>query len=210
VNHRNGVQGKALLLAGGLTAFTLVLVLAVAGRVASRLAEQPAPPTAVARATAPPATGSDPAVQALIDQREAAYRQVIQEANDRLVQANRRLAQVQAPARPAAPPAQAPQPAAIGADVAGQIALLVAPGAALTATPELVNFQGTAAYEVVLSAGKVYVDAHTGQVLYDGVAAQVAQGGGGGDGNGGGGQGGDAHEAREHEGGDEGGDEQDG
>jgi len=31
MNHRNGVQGKALILAGGLTAFTLVLARRVHG-----------------------------------------------------------------------------------------------------------------------------------------------------------------------------------
>jgi len=42
----------------------------------------------------------------------------------------------------------------------------------LLATPELVSFQGTVAYEVHLDRGLVYVDATTGNVLYNGVPAQ--------------------------------------
>jgi hypothetical protein len=185
MNERNGVQGKALILAGGLTAFALVVVLAVAAGLAGRAAEPATKPTAVARATAAPRAGPDQAVQALLDEREAAYRQVVQQANDRLAEANRRLAQAQS--RPPGPAAAAPQPANIGADLAGQIALLVAPGSSLTKPPELVNFQGTAAYEVTLTNGVVYVDARSGRVLGSSIAAPVAQassGGGNDDGNG--------------------------
>ena len=62
------------------------------------------------------------------------------------------------------------------------IAALVAPGANLARTPELVNFQGGAAFEVVLDAGTLYIDAASGQVLYNGVATMVAASGGGGGG----------------------------
>lgn len=103
------------------------------------------------------------------------------------------------PAQPQASPPAPPAPAApaapaypISADNAGAIALAAEPGTQLMATPELVDFQGTVAYEVVLDAGKVYVDANTGQILYDGVAAnKMAQQGGGGHGE---------HEGGEHEG----------
>jgi uncharacterized membrane protein YkoI len=192
---------NALILAGGLTAFALVLVLALAGRVAGQLAEPAAAPTAAAvRPTQAPTPGPDPAVQALLDEREAAYRLVVQQANERLVEANRRLSQVQA--RPPALAAAQARPAYIGPDVAAEIARLVAPGSALGGSPELVNFQGTAAYEVTLSAGKVYVDARTGQVLHNGVTAQVAQGGDGSEGGNGGSsaRGGDEHEGEDDSG----------
>ena len=39
-------------------------------------------------------------------------------------------------------------------------------GRATDDTPELVNFQGATAYEVVLDAGTVYVDASSGQPIY--------------------------------------------
>ncbi len=48
---------------------------------------------------------------------------------------------------------------------AAQVALGVMPNNTLQKTPELVNFQGKMAYEVLLSGGIVYVDAFTAQVL---------------------------------------------
>ena len=113
-------QRMAFILAGGLTAFMLVVIGAVAATVIVK-------PAAVANA-----------------------------------------AQVQAPA--------AAQPASgisvqLSADQAAQIALNAAPGATLTRAPELVSFQGTVAYEVVLNQGAVYVDANGGQVLFNGAAA---------------------------------------
>lgn len=77
-------------------------------------------------------------------------------------------------AAPVVPPPAAPgaeRPAAptypVSADDAASIALTTAPGAALTADPRLVNVNGTAAYEVALDQGMVYVDATSGQVLYN-------------------------------------------
>ncbi|MFN8441695.1 MAG: PepSY domain-containing protein [Caldilineaceae bacterium] len=58
----------------------------------------------------------------------------------------------------------------LGSDEAAQIAQKLAPTAKLQGTPELVNFQGTVAYEVVLDQGKVYVDANNGKVLSNGLA----------------------------------------
>src|SRR5581483_4051927 len=80
-----------------------------------------------------------------------------------------------APAPTAPPPPPAPAaPAApdypITPDMAAAIALNVVPGGQLTRPPELVDFQGTVAYEVMLAQGAVYVDANTGQVLYNAAA----------------------------------------
>ncbi len=55
----------------------------------------------------------------------------------------------------------------ISSDQAAQIALGLVPGAQLTTAPRLVNFQGAVAYEVALNQGNVYVDANTGQVLFN-------------------------------------------
>ena len=55
------------------------------------------------------------------------------------------------------------------ADQAGQIALAAVPNAKLTTTPELVNLQGTVAYQVTLNNAVVYIDANTGMVLYNSV-----------------------------------------
>lgn len=74
-------------------------------------------------------------------------------------------------------PAQVPdQPVVpvISADQAVRIASSSTMNAQLQNQPELVNFQGTAAYEVVLDQGTVYVDASNGQVLHNGITAATA------------------------------------
>jgi uncharacterized membrane protein YkoI len=92
-------------------------------------------------------------------------------------QASQAQAASVAVAAPATAPAGAPKataaPAyAISATKARDIALgVAAPGAALLKAPELVNYQGTPAYEVSLDKGLVYVDAQSGKVLLNGAAA---------------------------------------
>ena len=205
MTHLNPIQRNALVLAGALSAFTLVLIGAVASRVMQDSALDAAAPTVAAPTSAPATAGPDPAVQALIDAREAGYKSMIQQANDRLSQANSRLKMAYAVAAPVDLPSAARQPAYLAADRAAQLALAVAPGASVVRTPELVNFQGTAAYEVTLDAGTVYMDAVSGQVLFSGVAAMVASSGGGG----GGGRNGGASDSGEREGRDGGDDEGD-
>jgi uncharacterized membrane protein YkoI len=84
---------------------------------------------------------------------------------------------VAAAAAPTAAPTAAPIAAsaptyAISVDQARDIALgVAATGATLQKTPDLVNYQGTPAYEVVLDKGSVYVDAQSGAVLWNGAAA---------------------------------------
>jgi uncharacterized membrane protein YkoI len=56
----------------------------------------------------------------------------------------------------------------VTADQAANIALSSVPNATLAQQPRLVNFDGTVAYEVALSQGLVYVNAQTGQVIYNG------------------------------------------
>jgi uncharacterized membrane protein YkoI len=65
---------------------------------------------------------------------------------------------------------------AIAPDQAAAFALKAVPGAALISKPELVDFQGKVAYEVVLSLGKVYIDPNVGNVLYNGAAQPLAGG----------------------------------
>ncbi len=67
--------------------------------------------------------------------------------------------------------------AKLAPDQAAQIALNVVPGARLTRTPELVNFQGAVAYEVVLDQGNVYIDANSGKLLMNGAATLGTQNG---------------------------------
>ncbi len=85
---------------------------------------------------------------------------------------------------------------ALSAQQAAQVAMNLVPGASLTRTPELVNYNGTVAYEVMLNQGTIYVDANSGQVLN--APAQPSNGSGrfGRDGG---------HEQSEHQSGGEGG-----
>jgi hypothetical protein len=91
-------------------------------------------------------------------------------------------APVVAAASPSATSAPDPAAPAISPDWAGMIALAATPGAQLMRQPDLVLFQGAVAYEVTLDQGLVYVDANSGQVLYNGAAPAQAPGFFGGEG----------------------------
>ena len=63
---------------------------------------------------------------------------------------------------------QSTQPSSLAALSAAQATVLAkqdAPNAILQATPELINYNGTAAYEVLLDSGATYIDANLGAVL---------------------------------------------
>jgi uncharacterized membrane protein YkoI len=144
-------QRNAFILAAALTAFMLVVVGGVIAR--AGLFEGTA-----AAAAAPTAA---PTAAILAPEREVEYQRLIQQANEQLLQAYSQTA-------PAQPPAQTGPTDAITPELAATIALNLAPGASLSRTPELVDFQGQVAYEVQLDRGLVYVDANTGQVLHNG------------------------------------------
>lgn len=55
--------------------------------------------------------------------------------------------------------------AALTAEQATALAKQKAPDAILQATPELINYNGTVAYEVLLDSGPSYIDANLGAVL---------------------------------------------
>jgi uncharacterized membrane protein YkoI len=55
----------------------------------------------------------------------------------------------------------------VSADDAANIALSSVPSSSLAQQPKLVNFNGTVAYQVQLNAGMVYIDAQSGQVIYN-------------------------------------------
>ena len=63
----------------------------------------------------------------------------------------------------------------VSADDAATIALNNTPGASLVQQPRLVNVNGTIAYEVPLDRGNVYVDARSGQVLYNAANGEQGQ-----------------------------------
>ena len=174
-------QKTALILSAVLTAFLLVVGGGVIARVSQPEAASAAVPTA-APIAATPAADVTAQLQQLMQQREVQYRQLIDQANQRLADMNKQLAAVQvaqaAPARTSAPAASMPaQPAApqitLSPDSARDIAVQAANFATMIRAPELVRFEGKVAYEVGFTRGVVYVDANTGAVLYNGT-----QGGG--------------------------------
>ena len=64
------------------------------------------------------------------------------------------------------PPSANPSPlAALTATQATTLAQQDAPNSVLQASPELVNYNGTVAYEVLLDSGATYIDASVGTVL---------------------------------------------
>lgn len=114
--------------------------------------------------------------------REEQYQQLVQQANLQLEQANGELKilqdQVTAIKTQSAPvqntsAVAAPLNAAISAEKAGQIAEDAAGlGQVLAKTPELVSFEGKTAYEAVFEKGSIYVDAQSGEVLFNGTVPQ--------------------------------------
>ncbi|MBI3363266.1 MAG: hypothetical protein HY023_19360, partial [Chloroflexi bacterium] len=82
-------QRNAFIVAIATTVFLLVMVGGVAARTAQNAASAVPAPTATTPATATVAASPtvDPAVEALIQQREAQYQELIQQANARLEEA---------------------------------------------------------------------------------------------------------------------------
>jgi uncharacterized membrane protein YkoI len=150
-----------LVLAAGLTAFSLLVIGALVTRLAS-------PAVAVNDPLA------DPTVQALLQAREAEYQQALAQANQQLEQAYQQQRRVQPDQAPQT--AAAPDTPAVSAEQATTIARDLVPGATLTKQPELVMYEGTAAYEVVLDQGTLYVDANSGGVLHNGVWSLTGSG----------------------------------
>lgn len=176
-------QRTALIAAVMVTSFVLVAV----GGVTATMANKPAATAteAPAQPTAAPMMGVDPAVVA---QREVDYQRQIAQANSQLqhaYQVQKALADElkDVPPTPTQKPHVYVKPTQtkplypVTPEMAGQLALNAAPGATLLARPELVLFEGKVAYEVVLDRGKIYIDATTGQVLYNGTSNPSSGGG---------------------------------
>ena len=173
-------QRTAFLIAASLTAFVLVIGGAVAGRISQANGASAAQ---IIKAETTAEIDSLPESKVFME-REAAYQELIQEANERL---NKMYSQTYGNAPNssvkqfnehyqliyAQDPANAPA-YAFSLQQAVQIALQTAPGSVLLQPPELVDFQGIVAYEVVLDNGTVYIDANTGEILYNGIPVPPA------------------------------------
>jgi hypothetical protein len=176
-------QRSALILSAALTAFVLFIAGAVIGRfsraeVATVEAAVTASPEAEVSSEPPAAADlqelTSQEAQMYLD-REAAYRELVRQANERLQAAYAQL-QTQAIA-----PAAATAPALIAPDLAASIALQAAPGAALLTPPVLTTFQNLPAYQVALTTGVVMIDAQSGKILFIGaptINANTGPGGG--------------------------------
>jgi uncharacterized membrane protein YkoI len=163
-------QRLAFVIAAALTAFVLVLGGAVAGQI-SRLPESgtaSTEPVSTENAGSPSfdlasdmqkTADLSPDIKVLLD-REIAYQQLIKQANDRLQSIySGAQSDLGSPA------------VALNPVDAATIALNASPGEIMTELPNLVNFQGKAAYEITLANGIVYVDANTGEILYNSIIA---------------------------------------
>ncbi len=193
-------QRTALIVAIMVTSFLLVAVGGVSATIANRPAALPTDTSVpILPPTETPLAGVDPT---LVAEREAEYQQALADANQQLQDAYQ-MQQALADKLAAIPPTPTPrpvvivqQPAAtatsaqpqypITPEMAGQLALNASAGAILVGTPELVLFEGKVAYEVVLDRGKVYIDATTGAVLYNGAPVPQPPSNNGGNGSGGG------------------------
>lgn len=108
--------------------------------------------------------------------REEQYRQLIEQANQQITQANQDIVSLQeklsqTQPQPGGSPAE-PQ-AAVSAEQAAEVARAQAEaGQDMQKAPELVSFEGKAAYEVLFANGSIYVDANSGQVLFNGTVPQ--------------------------------------
>jgi uncharacterized membrane protein YkoI len=136
--------------------------------------------TNVFASRSPAAGQASPEQVKVYQEREAQYAQLIDQANQQLAKANENLQTMQVQleqAKKSQPEAAAAQPVhdnaaasvAVSVDKAATIAAEVATaGEKVTKNPELVSFEGKTAYEVAYSNGSIYVDAQTGQVLFNG------------------------------------------
>lgn len=145
---------KALMLTIGITAFVIVTV---GGVIAAYAQTQ----SGTDRTMTAEDMLNDPAVQAVLNEREAAYQRLLDEANQR-------LAEAETPT-PTTEPAQQEYPISVGLAVA--LAQDALGGGTLLRNVELVNFNGRVAYELIMDRGKVYVDATSGAILFNSAAS---------------------------------------
>ena len=152
-------QKFVLIMAASITAFVLVIGGAIVGRAGQ--------PDVAVTLTPDAAEG-----QAIYAQREAEYQARLDEANAALAAAYAQQGTVAQNSSPAVQLAvsEPVTTATISPQDAMLVAAINAPNANILRTPELVNYQGTVAYEVTLDLGVMYVDANTGLLLYNGTA----------------------------------------
>jgi hypothetical protein len=144
---------RALLMSAGITMFVVALVAGIAAASAQLHLGATARPVRNAL--------EDPAVQAALREREDALQRLIEEANRRLADAESRSSEPQGQDYP------------VSKELAMNLGRAALGGGALLRDPDLVNFGGRVAYELIFDRGQVYIDANTGLVLYSSAAGSV-------------------------------------
>jgi uncharacterized membrane protein YkoI len=114
-------------------------------------------------------------VQQALDQQAVTYQQAIAQANQQLEQVNQEIQRLSEQlSSEIANPVVSIYP--VTTDQALQIAMtLTGNEVSLLKNPELVNYNSRAAYEVSFDQGVVYVDAETGEVLFDSVVIPISE-----------------------------------
>jgi hypothetical protein len=109
-------------------------------------------------------------VQQQIAQREAAYNELIAQANQRIETLNNQVVDLQKSKGQVSQQTQS-----ISIEKAAQLAIdSTGDQEALLKLPELVDYQGTSAYEVTLQNGIVYVNAQSGEILFTSVKEKIS------------------------------------
>jgi hypothetical protein len=147
------IQKPALWISVGLTTFMLFTVSSVLQNVSAANASPQSDPVGSS-------SGLSPEIEALIAERESQYIAMINQANAQLTQAQQALGVV--PASNSAATQFSPEQAAEIADASA------ISGASRTGEPALVNFEGAVAYEVPYDYGNIYIDATTGELIFNG------------------------------------------
>ncbi|HBF41860.1 MAG TPA: hypothetical protein DDW19_08905 [Anaerolineaceae bacterium] len=143
-----------------LSIFITVFLVVIAGGVATTvLANNQAPKTNTISAADAVST---------YQAREAEYKALLDKANQQLELANQQLTALAGSSTPAPQEQNSSAEYPVTEEMAKSIAFQVAKDYPLE-DPELVNYNGTVAYEVKFKNGNIYVDAMTGQILFNGL-----------------------------------------
>jgi len=141
--------------------FITAVILAMIGGISS-----------LAMANAKTAASEDTTVE-VFQQREAEYQQLIEQANQQLAEANQKLQAVQVQNTPAQQNSPTATSLPVSAEQAEQAARQFAdPLQAFLKNAGLVSFEGRAAYELVFQNGSIFIDAQTGDMLFNGTIPQ--------------------------------------
>jgi uncharacterized membrane protein YkoI len=141
-----------------LTVFVLLIAVGIVSAMNSLNSNEPTP------------TVQPVAVQQQLAEREAAYNNLIAQANQRIETLNNQITELKKNKSQVSQ-----QQPAITVDKAARLAVdSTGEQETILKLPELVSYQNKPAYEVNLQNGTVYVDSETGEILFSSVKAQIS------------------------------------